>query len=51
MVRFLEDVEERSDAQVQTRLEQCLHQSMQLDHQLQAVNSEVRGHARPHVCL
>eukprot|EP00891_Asterochloris_glomerata_P000013 jgi/Astpho2/13/e_gw1.00001.28.1_t len=41
MVRFLEDVEQRSDVQVQKRLEQCLHQSMQLDQRLQVVNREV----------
>ena len=51
MVRFLEDVEQRSDAQVQKRLEQCLHQSMQLDQRLQAVNSEVRGPVCLDVCV
>ena len=51
MVRFLEDGEQRSDAQVHKRLEQCLHQSMQLDQRLHAVNSEVRGLARLRVRL
>lgn len=51
MVRFLEDVEQRSDVQVQKRLEQCLHQSMQLDQRLQVVNREVWGDACPYVCL